>query len=403
MSFRRAPAASSFRWVFVCLIACDIYYFALQSMSPLFLEIQSVFNVDNPTTGLLVSVVVIPGIILALPASSLVTKYGFRRIGGFALISVALGSLITALAINFPMLLLGRFIMGFGSCFLTIGTACIIPQVVTKKIGVAMGIYSIGSPLATIVAFSTVPLLAQVLGWRSPFYIAAFAGILFAALFFLFVKDVPMEQETNCTEKPQLRKSVKNSYAWKIGFMWLFFSVAQVGFVTWSPTLFVTYKGLDLVNSSALSSIYLISGLFFIPFYGYASDKLGSRKPIVIGGLLAMAGSMCALSLFEGAALAGGILIVGAAAGAIPALAFALMAQAMPLKHVGLGFGMMSFWNRTATLIAPPMVGYVLQATHSISAAFVFISCFALIGAGFAFSFAGNRRLPEKLSLPQTS
>ncbi len=381
----------SYRWVFVCLIACDIYYFALQSIPPLLNNIQSVFAVDNATAGLLMSIVVIPGIILALPAGTLVNKFGFRRIGGLSLVSVAIGSLVTAGATSFLMALLGRLIMGLGSCFLTIGTASVIPLATTKKLGVAMGLYSIGSPLATIVAFSTVPVMAQAIGWRSPFYAATILGFACAILFFIFVKSTPKKPEEDHSNPPKIQYCLKNREAWRIGLMWLFFSIASVGFVTWAPTMFLTYKGLDAVSASALSSIYMISGLFFIPFYGYASDRLGNRKPIVITGLLAMAGSMCALSLFEGSTLAGGILLVGASAGAIPALAFALMANAMPLRQVGFGFGMMSFWNRTATVIAAPLVGFFLQTTQSMTLTFLFIAAFAIVGAVFAsLSFSKN-------------
>jgi hypothetical protein len=60
----------------------------------------------------------------------------------------------------------------------------------------------------------------------------------------------------------------------------------------------------------------------------------------------------------------------------------------MPLKQVGLGFGMMPFWNRIATVIAAPLVGLFLQTIQSITLTWVFISAFALVGAGFAsFSF----------------
>jgi MFS family permease len=364
-----------------------MYYFALQSMPPLMNRIQSVFAVDSATAGLLMSVVVIPGVILALPAGLLVNKYGFRRIGFLALTSVALGSLITAVATTFSLALLGRFVMGFGSCFLTIGTATIIPQWFQRKeLGTAMGIYSIGVPIATIAAFFAVPLLEQSFGWQSPFYFGAVGGIGCAVFFVAAIKEKHAKSEVEETDSVGIRQNLRNREVWKIGLIWLFFSIASSGFVTWTPSLFLTFKGLTPVHASVLSSMYMVSSLFFIPFYGWVSDRRGSRKPFLLAGLFGTAASIYALSFLQGAGLIVGVLVVGATAGAIPALALALMAQTVSVKHAGLGFGMMSFWNRTATIIEAPLIGYFLQISQSMSFTLMCLSSFALVAAALTLT-----------------
>ncbi len=390
MATNGAPtAASSYRWVilFASLLSCDMYYFALQSMPPLMNRIQSVFAVDSATAGLLMSVVVIPGVILALPAGLLVNKYGFRRIGFLALTSVALGSLITAVATTFSLALLGRFVMGFGSCFLTIGTATIIPQWFQRKeLGTAMGIYSIGVPIATIAAFFAVPLLEQSFGWQSPFYFGAVGGIGCAVFFAATIRDKHIPSEPNQTDLTGIRQNLKNREMWKIGLIWLSFSIASSGFVTWTPSLFLTFKGLTPVYASIISSMYMASSIFFIPFYGWLSDRKGSRKPFVIAGLFATAASIYALSFLKGTGLVVGVLVVGASAGAIPALAFVLMAQTVPVRQAGLGFGMMSFWNRTATIIEGPLIGYFLQMSESMGFTLLCLSSFAIIAGTLALN-----------------
>lgn len=382
-------AASYYRWIvlFAALLSCDTYYFALQSMPPLINRIQAVFAIDAATAGLLMSVVVIPGVILALPAGLLVNKYGFRRSGFVALISVAVGSLITAVATNFSLALLGRFVMGFGSCFLTIGTATIIPQWFQKKeLGTAMGIYSIGVPTATIAAFFVVPLLEQSFGWQAPFYFGAVASTGCAVLFAAAIKDSHVKMKAEETDLAGIRQNLKNQEVWKIGLIWFSFSIASAGFVTWTPSLFLTFKGLTSVHASMLSSMYMVSSLFFIPFYGWLSDRRGSRKPFLLSGLFVAAASIYVLSFLEGTGLVVGVLVVGAAAGAVPALALALMAQTVSVKHSGLGFGMMSFWNRTATIIEAPLIGFVLQMSDSMNFTLMCISSFALMAGALTLT-----------------
>jgi predicted MFS family arabinose efflux permease len=372
-----------YRWLmlFVCLLACDIYYFALQSIPPLLYRFESIFAIDKATAGLLMSIVVIPGIILALPAGLLISKYGFRKIGTLALICVALGSLITSFSINFSIALLGRLTVGFGSCFLTIGTASIIPQWFKKnEIGLAMGIYCIGSPAATITAFFVVPLMAEWLGWQSPFYLGAIIGIIFSIIFAAIVKNSPIKSKIDITKPSDIRSSLTGNVL-RVSIMWFLFSVASSSFITWTPNLLLTFKEINPVFASMISSLYMVSSIFFIPFYGWISDRIADRRWFVIIGLFATAISMYVFSYMQGLTLIWGILFVGAAAGIIPALAFVLMAHALPSQHIGIGFGIMSFSNRIATVIGAPLIGFVLQTTQSINLTLFFISIFAFFGA----------------------
>ena len=354
-----------YRWLmlFVCLLACNIYYFALQSIPPLLYRFESIFAIDKATAGLLMSIVVIPGIILALPAGLLISKYGFRKIGTLALVSVALGSLITAFSTNFSIALLGRLTVGFGSCFLTIGTATIIPQWFKQnEIGLAMGIYCIGSPAATIAAFFIVPLAAEWLGWQSPFYLGAIVGILIAVLFAVTVKEAHIKSKIDVNKISDIRHSLTGNVL-RISLMWFLFSVASTSFITWAPNLLLTFKELNPIFASMISSLYMVSSIFFVPFYGWISDRIADRRWLVIIGLFATAISMYIFSFMQGLTLIGGILFVGAAAGIIPALAFVLMSQALPSQQIGIGFGIMSFSNRIATVIGAPLIGLVLQTT----------------------------------------
>lgn len=184
---------SKYRWVIlaVCLISCGIYYFSLQSIPPLLTKIQSVFNVGAGTAGLLISFTVIPGLIMALPAGFLINKYHFRTMGVLAIVCVSLGSFIISISQGFLSAACGAVIMGLGSCFLTIGTAAIIPHWFKRKeLGFAMGIYSIIFPLATIIAFLISPLMQQTLGWQSPFYLSTIGSIV-CIFFFLSTIKAP--------------------------------------------------------------------------------------------------------------------------------------------------------------------------------------------------------------------
>ncbi|MCL5949859.1 MAG: MFS transporter [Candidatus Bathyarchaeota archaeon] len=366
----------------VCLISCGIYYFSLQSIPPLLTTIESVFSVGAGTAGLLISFIVFPGVLMAIPAGFLICKYGFRTMGFLSIVCVSLGSLIIAISTSFFSVLCGGVIMGLSSCFLTIGTASIIPHwFKSRELGLAMGIFSIGFPLATIIAFLIGPLMHQYLGWQSPFYLSTIGAILCGIFFLAIVKDTRLIIESRVSNKSYVKEFVKNKAAWKIGLIWLFYSMASSAFVTWTPTLLLTYKSLNIVSASSLSSLYMVSILLFIPLYGWVSDKYGKRKPIMVAGLFGMTCGVLTLIFVNGLPLIPIVLIIGAFASAVPPLAFALMAETMPLEKSGIGFGMMSFWNRTATVVVAPLIGFLLDATHSMTYSFVCISVFAVLSA----------------------
>ncbi len=382
---------SNYRWVVlaVCLISCGMYYFSLQSIPPLLTNIESAFSVGAGTAGLLISFTVIPGLLMALPAGFLINKYHFRTMGFLAMVCVSLGSLIISSSQVFLFAAFGAVIMGLGSCFLTIGTAAIIPHWFKKnELGFAMGIYSIVFPLATIIAFLISPFMQQSLGWQSPFYLSTIGSIVCGVFFLLIIKEtgLSIKSQSSNSKKSTVEEVIKNKAALKIGLIWLLYNMASAAFVTWTPTLLFTYKNLNILSASSISSLYMVATLFLIPVYGWAADKYRKRKTILFTGLIGLAFSVPALTYLDGVYLVPAVILVGVFASAVPAQALALMAETMPLEKSGIGFGMMSFWNRTATVIVAPLVGFLLDATQSMVQSFVCISVFAVLSAALTLT-----------------
>ena len=386
--------ASNHRWIVlgVCLISCGMYYFSLESIPPLITKIQSVFGVGAGTAGLLVSSIVIPGVLMAIPAGFLINKYGFRIMGFLSMVCVSLGALIMVLSTDFISMLFGGVIMGLSSCFLTIGTAALIPRYFKRReLGFAMGIFSIVYPLSTIIAFTVGPLMRQSIGWQSPFYLSIVGAVLCGIFFFAIVKNTGLIIKSNVSTKSAAEEIIKNRAAWKVGLLWFFFSMASAAFVTWTPTMLLTFKSFNFISASFISSLYMVSTLLFIPFYGWASDKSGHRKPIMVAGLLGMASGVLVLVYLNNLPLILVILIIGVFASAVPPIALASMAETMPPEKSSIGFGLMSFWNRTATVIVAPLIGFLFDTTQSIHS-FASIAIFVVISATFALTL---KKMPQ--------
>jgi MFS family permease len=338
------------------------------------------------------SVVVLPGLLLAIPSGVIISKIGFRKIGFLTLLGIALGNLVTASSNIFSHALLGRLIMGFGSSFLTIGSATILSNWFEKnQMGLVMGIYSIGYPVSTMVAFFVAPILGQYFGWQFVFYVGTMIAILFSIIFFIIIRDQPSEQKTKTFTLSNLLESLTKGQLWKILLTWMFFNIASTGFLTWAPTLFLRFKEQTLVYASIISSTYTLSRLVFVPFYGWISDKIGKRKLIIIMGLAVTSAILYSLNYLEGFSLILGVFLLGASTGTIPALVLALVPQTLPSNQTGVGFGLMSTSFRVAAIIGPPMTGLFIELTQSLTLTLLGLSIFPIISLFFAISYDTKR------------
>ncbi len=372
------------RWVMllVSLFAFMAYAFVFNSLPPLLNELQGVFGVDDATAGFLMSFVVVPGIFLALPAGVLINKFGFRRLSFVSVILVAVGSLVTAFSVTFLMALVGRLILGVGGCFVTVGIPTFIPQWFERReMGKAMGVYSVGMPIATTVAFFAAPVLAQSFGWQSPFFIGFVVSIVAAVLFLAMVKEGPLKGSLAAVEYSEVKRALTSGEVWRISFVWMFFSMSSIGFLTWAPKLFVLFKNLTPVSASVLSSGLMIASFFVTPFYGLASDRIGRRKPFIIVGAVVMALSLFAIGYAMDLSLTASIIILGVFASAVPPFVMAIIAQSLSPKQAGTGFGIATLWQYIGITVAAPLIGYFLQTTQSLSLTFLSMSAFALAAA----------------------
>jgi len=120
--------------------------------------------------------------VLLVPFGKLADIWGRRRMLLYGNIFFTITTLLCAFSVSGLMLIVSRFLQGFGSAMiLSSGMAIVISAFPPEKRGRIIG----WNTTAVYVGLSAAPLLGgiltQTLGWRSLFYINAFAGILIIA------------------------------------------------------------------------------------------------------------------------------------------------------------------------------------------------------------------------------
>lgn len=353
-----------------------------QMMPPLLKTVEYDFGISDTTSGLLMSVVMVPGIFLALPFGLLVNKYGVRLFGFLSTILVALGSLSTALANSFATALLGRFILGVGAAFIIVGTPTVIPQWFSREdVGKAMGIFSANMPLGTILAFPTATVLMQNFDWHYPFYVGTAVALLAAIVFVIVVRQGPLKGESRAIGVGEIKRAVRNVEVWKASLVWMFFNTSAIAFLSEAPKLFQIFKHLQPLDASLLASVLMYAAIMFVPVFGWASDKSGRRKPFMVTGSILLALSLNATAYAFDFTLLLSVIILGIAAATVPPLVMVVTVESLPPDLAGTGFSIVTLCQNIGITLSAPVAGYIIQTTGSLQLTFFGISLFAFAGA----------------------
>ncbi|KPV63954.1 MAG: bicyclomycin/multidrug efflux system [Candidatus Bathyarchaeota archaeon BA2] len=380
-----------YRWaiLFASFYAFVAYAFALQAVPPLISSIKAEFNIPlDAEAALLMSIVLMPGIFLGLPAGFFVKKYGIRHVGFLSLVCVVLGCFVSATANSFIMLLAGRLILGVGGAFIVTNMPVVITQWFTREeLGKVMGIYGINMPLATIIALPSASVFMLAYGWRFPFYVGLAVGITAVAVFMVVIREGPFAGHKS---KASVRQAIGNFEIWKVGLVWLFFNAAALSFTTWAPELFETYKGMPKVYASFLASLLMWGAVLCVPIFGWLSDITSRRRPFAVAGSLLMTLTFVALAYTSNMALVASILALGITAALVPPIASALPAEILGPTLASVGFGITGICMNLGAASAQPLFGFLLDVTDSYTFCLLGMAALSAIGALVAYTLKTN-------------
>jgi predicted MFS family arabinose efflux permease len=368
--------------LFASFLAFVAYAFGFQVVPPLMTAIVQEFGVSNAEAGLLMSFVLLPGIILSIPVSIAMERYGARVTGGVALVCVVISSLLTATANSFMALLIARLILGIGGSLILIVTPAIVPQWFNREeLGRAMGIFTVSMPIATIVAFPTAGTLAVTYGWRSAFYVSLAIGVVATVIYVLIVRDGPMATRGGGFSG---LSAFKNVEVWKVGIIWLFFNGAILSFNTWAPTLLTTYKGFTPVEASFYASLLSWISLFAVPIYGMLSDRIGKRKVFIVVGAALLCLTEVAAAYSSGIILIAGIVAIGLVSAMMPGNIQTLPSEILGPSKAGVGFAVLGICGNIGIAATQPLAGVILDSTGSYSLSILSMALFAALCLGSA-------------------
>lgn len=367
-----------YQWVvlIVTLLVFVAYAFSFQIIPPLIPSILSEFGISNTEAGLLMSIVLVPGLIFSIFISLAIGKLGVKKIILFSLLLVVLGTLVSASSSSYILLLLGRFILGLGGAIILPATPTIIAQWFEKKeLGKAMGIFAINMPLATVFALPTASVLAGI-GWRNALYLSAALGVFATLTFAILFKERPVDLE----EEVSIRKALRSAEMWKVAILWLLFQATMLSFITWAPALLERFRGMTKIEAGFSTSLLSWIALIIVPTIGSLSDRFKRRKLFIVFGFAFMSLVFAAISINSNLNIMISFVALGAVSAMIPPIIQTLPAEVLGPGMASVGFGVLTILGNIGPILAPPLIGYVLDSTNSYFISVALLAFLSVLG-----------------------
>ncbi len=253
-----------------------------------------------------------------IPGGWLGDRIGPRRALSLIVAWWSIFTSVTALSWNASSLVVCRFLFGMGEAgAFPIATRSLSRWMLPAERGMAQGVTHAGSRMGAALTPPLVVALIVAYGWRAPFFVFGFFGIIWAIAWFLWYRDTPEEHPgVNQAERDLIHNSMGGARSattqnvpwrtllasrclWYVSLMYFCYGYCIAVYLDWFPTYLKDHRGFTLKQMGYYASMPLLAGVFGDLLGGWISDRilkhtgnisLARRSVAIFGFLLAAAG-----------------------------------------------------------------------------------------------------------------
>ncbi|HEA6006929.1 TPA: DHA2 family efflux MFS transporter permease subunit [Staphylococcus aureus] len=203
-------------------------------------KINTEFNISASTgQWLMTGFMLVNGILIPITAY-LFNKYSYRKLFLVALVLFTIGSLICAISMNFPIMMVGRVLQAIGAgVLMPLGSIVIITIYPPEKRGAAMGTMGIAMILAPAIGPTLSGYIVQNYHWNVMFYGMFIIGILAILVGFVWFK---LYQYTT-----NLKADIPGIIFSTIGFGALLYGFSEAGNKGWGSVEIETMFAIGII------------------------------------------------------------------------------------------------------------------------------------------------------------
>jgi MFS family permease len=356
----------------VAWLFCALFYFvqyALRSAPGVMMpELTTAFGRDVVAVSALVGLYYYTYSVFSIIAGAALDRLGAKYVIPAGILLVAIGAALFGLG-ELQVAQIGRLLQGAGSASAFIGAVYLAthgfpPRYLATAVGFTQCFGMMGGFAGQ---FAVGPVIHGTIAWQQFWFIAAGCLVLIALLVLCMTPKGHDERPAGSTHSmgsilAPYKKVLSNPQSWLCGFTaGLLFLPTTIGDMIWGVPflrdgLAVSYS--EAVNRSSMIPLGWVIGC---PLLGYLSDRIGRRKPVLLGGaLLMLAASAAILYLPAGVAppyLFGLLLGIGSGAAMIP---YSIIKEVNPDNVKGSATGAINFLVFTFSALLTPVFGHLL-------------------------------------------
>jgi MFS family permease len=303
----------------------------------------------------------------SLVAGTALDRLGPRKVVPIGAAAVGIGALMFASG-NGNLASIGRFIQGAGGVFALVGAV----YIATTNFPASRAATLIGATQMFGMAggsagqFVVGPIMSAGTPWNAFWTVMGGAGLVIAAMLLFFLPPRPPGAD-NPHDKPSVGRALavvfSNPQSIFCGVIaGLLFIPTTIFDMVWGVRFLEEARGLDYGTAVMRSAAVPFGWIIGCPLLGWISDRIGRRKPVILGGSVVL-GSCLAWILYGPAnvlppyVLA---LVAGTASGAAM-LPYTVIKEANPPQMGGTATGVINFINFTFSALLGPVFGAFLR------------------------------------------
>ncbi|HEY0291838.1 MAG TPA: MFS transporter [Hansschlegelia sp.] len=363
---------------FLAWLLCAIFYFyqyvVRSALGVMRDELTAAWGGND--IGAMISAYYVAYALMALVAGVLLDRYGARRTIPFGILVVGVGCLVFAQG-SAAAGMIGFVMQAIGAIFAFIGSSYVAARYLPSRmlaafVGLTQCLGMAGA------AFGSKPVHMAIdpagyfqIGWQHVWVAFGVAGFVLAVAVWLIM---PREKGDSPSHHAELsvagvlhpfRVVFSNPQSWIAGVVGgLLFIPTTIGALVWATAFLHDGQQMPMAAAASDAAMVPIGWVIGCPLLGFISDRIGRRKPVLIGGALVMlAAGLAAIYVPAGTFPRYSVaLVLGVASGAAM-IPFSMMKEVNPSEVKGTAAGVMNFLVFLTTGVMSPFISRLMVPT----------------------------------------
>ena len=368
-------------WMFVNILMQALWI----CYAPVSSQAAQLWGVSEFWVGFLAMSFMYVYIVMSLPASWVIEKYGFTFAVGLSGVVMGAAALLKGIfALNYTTVLICQIAMAIVQpLMVNSGTKFAAKWFPIQERATVVGIGSLGPFIGQAFGLMATPFMVQSYGFTATFLMYGIVSAISAVLFIIFSRENPptpagYEERVAMTAGLKLVVKKLDFYLLALAFF-VVFAIWQ-GVPTWIEGI-TKVRGLTITEAGTAGGVLMLAGVVGALLIPSLSDRLRKRKPVLIAALLLSLPGVLGLTFLNGFVLILlssiwlGIFLVGA----IPLVLQYAVEVCYPAPEPA-SSGILMIASQ-ASVVAITLMGWAYEKTGSFTSSLLAITALLLLSA----------------------